>query len=229
MSSLTDIRTRIIGIVRDSTGKLINPTDYDRIITAAINRYSKLKPAVKVADITGNGTNDYALPSGWIDEFSRIICIEYPIGDVPATLLDSPDDYEIYQSPTEKKIRLKNEVLTVSESFRVAFSIPRAVTTIPDNDVDALSNLASSFCLNELANVYAQSSDSTIGADSVDHKSKSQEYASRAKQQMKLYKEHIGIKDDDVTQAASAVIDLDVGYPGGSDRLTHQRRQRERR
>ncbi len=233
MSSLADIRTKVIGIVSDDSGKLVNPADYDRNIAAAISQYSKHRPDIRVIDITGNGTHDYALPASgaitiWNDEFSSIKSIEYPVGDVPATLLEN-DEYEIYQNPTAKKIRLKNNSPGATETFRVTFTILRTDATIPSADVNALCNLASSLCFEELANAYAQTGDSTIDADSVDHKSKSSEFGARAKRFLQLYKDYIGMKEGELVPPASVVSDLDVNYPGGGDRLTHPRWMRERR
>lgn len=228
MSTLADIRTKVIGITRDDSGKIVNPTDYDRIINAAVNYFSRHRPDYKVVDVVGAGVSDYALPTGWVDGFSSIEDIEYPLNDVPATLIDK-DSYEVYQTPAAKKLRLKYAKPTGAESFRIAFTILRTATTIPDGDVDALCNLASAFCLEELANMFAQTSDATLSADSVNYKSKSSEFSQRAKRLLQLYKEHIGIKEDDSTSAASAVVDLDVGYPGGRERLTHPRWARERR
>ena len=178
--------------------------------------------------MTGNGTHDYSFPTGWIDEFSAIKSIEYPPGDVPATVLDD-DDYEIYQSPTAKIIRLKSISPPASESFRLNFTILRTVTTVPSSDIDAFCALAASLCLTEIANAYIHNTDSTIAADSVDHRSKADQAASRAKALMQIYKEHMGIKEDDTTPAAAATADLDVNYPGGGDRLTHPRWSREKR
>jgi hypothetical protein len=228
MSTLADIRQKVVGLVRDDAGKLANPDDYDRNIGAALARYSRHKPALKVVDVNGNGTHDYDLPLDWVDEFSNIRSIEYPVGDVPAALLEN-DEHEVYQAPTAKKIRLMNESPSAAESFRVTFTILRTASTVPAGDVDAFSWLAAALCCEELANAYAQSGDSTIVADSVDYKDKSYRFASRAKRLQQLYKEHMGLKEDDSAPAASAVADLDIGYPGGGGRLTHPRRQRERR
>jgi len=228
MSSLTDIRTKVIAIVRDDAGKLINPDDYDRNINTAIYRYSRHRPDLQVVDIAGDGGHDYALPAGWVDEFSIIRQIEYPVGNVPPTLLDD-DDYTIYQDTSGKKIRLLSVAPSASETFRVTFTIPRTDTTIPDTDVDAVCYLASAFCLEELANLYANESDSTISADVVNHRDKAQRYASRAKALKRLYHEHLGIKEDDTITPVAKAIDLELGYPGGADRLTHPRRLRERR
>lgn len=227
MSTLFNMRSIVTDKIKDDSGK-ITTEDKDRNILEAIKKYSKHRPDLKVVDIAGNGTHDYSLPTGWIDEFSIIRSIEYPVGNVPADYLDA-DDYEIYQTTTAKKIRLNTYSPSASDSFRVSFTIPRTDTTIPDNDVDAVCNLASSLCLEELANFYIQLGDSTIGADSVNYRSKSYEAAQRAKAMLRLYKEHMGIKEDDTTPAASAIIDLDMKYPGGAERLTHPRWRREKR
>lgn len=228
MSTLTDILAKVIDSVKDDAGKLANPSDFDRHIQAAIKKYSKHRPDLKVVDIVGNGTHDYTLPTGWSDGFSTIKSIEYPLGDIPATLLDN-DEYEGYLTPTGKKIRLLNNSPAATESFRVTFTILRTDATIPDVDIDALAWLAASLCCEELARAYTPSTDSTINADSVDYKSKAAEFSSRGKTLLKWYKEHLGIKDDDVTPAASAVVDLDMKYPGGGERLTHSRWGRKRR
>jgi len=228
MSDLSTIRTKIIGIVNDDSGKLANPDDFDRNISAALTVFSRHKPDIKAVDVTGNGTHDYSLPTGWIDEFSIIKSIEYPVDNVPEDFLDD-DDYKIYQTTTVKKVRLLTYSPPATASFRVTFTIPRLITTIPDNDIDAFAILAAALCLEELANAYTQTSDSTIAVDSVNWRTKGYEFAQRAKQMMKLYKEHMGIREDDVTPAASAVTDLEINYPGGQDRLTHPRWKRERR
>lgn len=228
MSTLADIRNKVVSIVKDDGGKLTNPDDYDRIISAAMSRYSQHRPAEKVADVVGNGTHDYDLPAGWVDEFSSIRAIEFPIGNIPPELLDA-DSIMIYATPTGKKIRVIDYSPSASQSFRVTFTVLRTATTIPDSDVDALSWLAASLCCDEIANSYAYSGNSTIAADSVDYKSKSSEFSARAKRYEGLYKAHLGLKEIDQRPAASAVSDLDLGYPGGGDRLTHQRRLRESR
>lgn len=228
MSSLAEIRQKLISHVKDDAGKLTKPDDYDRNINASLGKYSKHRPDHKIVDVVGNGTHDYDLPSGWVNEFSTVKSIEFPIGDVPASFLEK-DEAEVYETPTGKKLRLLNDAPSASDSFRVKFTILRTATAIPDGDIEAFTWLAASLCCEELANAYAQSGDSSIAADSVDYKDKSYRFAQRAKRLMQLYKEHLGLKEDDSVPAAVAVADLDIGYPGGGDRLTHTRRSRERR
>lgn len=228
MTTLADIREMVRGAVKDEGTKLQDPSDYDRNIDFAMGEYSKHRPDEKTEDITGNATNDYDLPSSWIDEFSAIKAIEYPIGDVPATMLDN-DIYGIYKEPTAYKIRLKSYSPSASDSFRITYTILRTAATIPDGDLSAFVSLAAALCLEELANAYAQTSDSLMSADSVNYRTKSQEFASRAKRFKTLYAEHMGLKDGDLTLPASAVTDMDLGYPGGGGRLTHPRGPREKR
>ena len=223
-----DLVSLVTSKVKDDSGK-ISTSDLDSQISEALTRYSCSRPNRSTVDVIGNGTHDYSLPAGWIEGFSEIRDIEYPIGQIPALLLDD-DDYAIYESPTGKKLRLLGDAPHASESFRITFSVPHiAPDTVPQNDLAALACLAASLCLEMLANAWIQSSDSTIAADSVNYRSKSQEAASRAKQMMKLYKEHLGLKEEDTVPAASAISSQEVDYPGGGDRLTHPKRDRRLR
>jgi hypothetical protein len=120
-----------------------------------------------------------------------------------------------------KIVFLEAVVVEIADEIKIEVE----ADTIPESDQDALCNLAASLCSGALASAYAQTSDSTITADSVDHKSKSQEYASRAKMQKQNYLNHLGLKEGDVAPA-SAVYDTDTNYPWGGDRLTHPKRYR---
>lgn len=225
MSTLIDIETEVIGIVKDDSGKLINPTDYDTAINLALMRYSKHKPLEVIDDISGDGTNQVILPVGWSPEFSQIKFIEYPIGDFPPTLLDEEDYIIVDRAGT---VTLDFE-LEAAGTIRVTYTMLRTADDIPDVDLHAFCFLAASISLEILANTFLQTGDSLINADVVNYRSKSSECASRAKRLAAMYKDHMGIKEDDTTPAVSALSDLDMRYPGGSDRLTHPRWAREKR
>jgi len=225
MSTLADIREKVIGIVKDDSGKLRNPDDYEQGINSALMNYSRYKPLRVIDDVYGAGTNQILLPVGWSPEFSSIISIEYPIGNFPPTLLDEEDYIVIDRAGTA----LLNFPLDTSERVRVTYTMLRTADDIPDIDLHAFCNLAAAYCLEMLANIFAQTGDSTISADVVNYRSKSTEFAARAKRLLQLYKEHMGIREDDTTPPASAVSDLATNYPGGGDRLTHPRWARKKR
>jgi hypothetical protein len=226
MSFPLDLRDIIIRTVTDDTGRIAD--EYDMKLAEAIRRYSGFKPAIEVEDIIGAGSNDIDMPQGWVDDFSIIQSVEHPPGRMPANILDT-DEYQIYQSPDGKKLRLLTLCPSTTELIRVTYTIMRTDGTIPDADIDAVCNLAAALCLDLLANQSVQSGDPTIAADSVNYRTKSSEYAARAKRHMQLYKEHMGIKDGDTTPAASAIVSHTENYPGGMDRLTHPRSGRRRR
>ncbi len=242
MSTLAEIRTKVLAVVKDDSGKLelladatrlsagvvVNPDDYDRAIAESIGRYSRHRPAEAVEDIPGNGTHDVDLPGGWIDEFSTVRSVEYPVGHVPASLVEN-DACGIYQTPAGSRLRLVAVTPGASEAVRLTYTVMRTDSTVPAGDVDAVCNLAASLCLEWLANIFTQTGDSTIAADAVNYRSKGTEFASRARRLMQLYKEHMGLKDDDTTRPAAAIADSAQKYPGGSERLTHPEWARRRR
>ena len=224
------IKDKVDQTVKDTAAKL-TPIERDNFIQEAVKAYSKHRPREVVKDITGAGTYDYSIGTNlasWIDDFSIIKSIEYPADQRTPEYVDE-DDYLIYRKETDLFIRFLADSPTASQKIRVMYTalhiLSEALNTVPLGDQDALCNLAASLCSQALASFYAQTSDPTIGADSVNYRSKSQEYGSRAKDQKKLYMDHLGLKDGDVAPASVRKA-VDVTYPGGADRLTHPRKWR---
>ena len=225
---LQDYRTEVPPLVQDQAGDL-SSEDLDKAIGHGADQFSRVRPRIVVADVTGTGSNDYTPPSGWIEQFSTVRSIEFPTGNVPSTLLED-GDYEIYRTPTAEKIRLLKDKPTASETFRVTFpglhSITASTGTIGDGDFRAVCHLVAAIACRMLANRYAQLQQPTLGADVADHKSKAQEYASRARDLYAVYRQHIGADKDAQVPGASVVQDWDQNFPWGEDRLTHPRRWR---
>ena len=209
-----------IATVKDSAGKLDDPTDYESAIDAALMRYSKHLPRLIPEDIPGQDGPDVALPTGWVDGLSAISGIEYPIGTVPETLIDRRD-WRFYQTPTDTFIRFSGVRPASDETVRVLYNTLHTEATASPADLEAIANLAASFCCRKLAALYAQTSDPTIQADSVNYRTKSGEYTSLANKLEAQYKEALGIREDDTTPAAMA-----TAPPPDSKRprLTHGRK-----
>src|SRR4051812_18809822 len=109
---IADFEKRVASIVQD-TDAMINGSDVDDMIVKAItDRYSSDRPREVVGDVAADGTADLPLPATsapgnepFEDGFSEVRQLEYPIGNVPETiLLDS--DWKMYRSPTGLKVRL---------------------------------------------------------------------------------------------------------------------------
>jgi len=202
-------------------------------ISMAIKEHSRHRPQVVVVDITGDGGFDYAIATyltSWSEGLSTIKTVEYPVDDddeTPDILQD--DEWMVYEKPTGKVLRMREDSPTTSESVRVTYTALHTCTdsacTVEDFDEEAVEVLCASYFCDMLGTYYAQSMDATIGADSVDHMGKSRNYAARAKTYRKMYFDHLGIKEG---QAPAASVTRDQDMPGswGSEKLTHRKKYR---
>jgi hypothetical protein len=188
--------------VKDDSGKLLDPFDYNDGVASAIARYSKVRPLELVADTPGSGNHDCDLPNDWLEGFSVITQVEYPVDRIPANIIDRAD-YSIYATPIGKKLRILIATPAADEMIRQTYTVMHTEATIPAIDLDAVASLAASICCHQLALAFGNTSDPTIQADSVNYRSKGDEYARRAKELEGRYKSHLGIKDGDTVAAAS--------------------------
>ena len=210
----------------------LNEADKILAINMAIKEHSRHRPREVVEDIAGNGGFDYPTSSleCWTDGFSIIKQVEYPVNDdekIPDILQD--DEWMLYEKPAGNFLRFLEDEPAADENFRVTYTSLHICTdsgcTVAAFDEEAVQALVAAFFCDMLATYYAQSQDSTISADSVEHRSKSREYAARAKSYRKIYFDHLGIKDGQ-TPAASVTRDQDKNASWASDRLTHKKKYR---
>lgn len=189
--------------VKDSSKKLTDPDDYLSAITEALNRYSKVRPLPAVVDIPGDGGHDYDLPSDWLDDFSTITSLEYPVGSVPEQIVDRRD-WKIYSTPAGRKLRLLAVNPAPDETMRITYSVCHTEDSVPAVDLDAVANLAASVCCSILSAAFGQSNNPIIQADSVNYGSKTDEFRRLADFLEGRYKEHLGIRSTDTVSAAMA-------------------------
>ena len=230
MSTRQDYLTAIDSLV----GGEIPLDEADKIlaISAAMKSHSRHRPRQIVEDFDGDGGFDYALSgfASWSDGFSTIKTVEYPVGDddeTPDILQD--DEWRIYEKPAGEYLRFLEDKPTATEDFRATYTALHTCTdsacTVKAFDEEATQALCAAYFCDMLATYYAQSQDSTISADSVDHTSKSRDYAARAKSYRKMYFNHLGIKEGQAPPA-SVTRDQDLLGSWASDKLTHPRKYR---
>lgn len=197
-------------------------------INAGLKKYSGHRPRIVVEDEVGNASFDYALTllADWVEGFSTIKSVEYPVDDTveAADILDE-DAWQIYQKPAGKVLRLLENSPVATEDLRITYTAIHTCTdaacSVPAYDEEALQILTAAIFCDMLAAYYSQTSDSTIQADSVDHKSKASEYSYRARAYRKIYYDHLGIKEGE-TPAASVTKGQDL-LAGWGDKMTHGR------
>ena len=226
---LPEYQTRLDQILKEQAGDLTT-ADKNAAIENAVKEHSKYRAQVIVGDIAGNDTYDYEMDllADWEQGFSVIKKIEYPADEREPVYLED-EDWIIYEDTVGEKLRFLNDTPTALQTIRVTYSARHDVTetagTIPRAHFEAVCHYAAHFALLALANRYIQMTEPLMGADSVDHKSKTTEAAGRANAEKKSYFDHLGVKEGE-TPAGMAFKDHDVNYPWGEDRLTHGRRWR---
>jgi hypothetical protein len=224
-----DLHDLTLSKVKDDSGKLENPGDYQNAITEALKRYSGVRPRRVPADIQGNGGHDYDLPGDWVPEFSTFESIEYPVGQIPELFIDRRD-YKLYLAPAGTKLRIISASPDPDEILRAVYTVTHTEETLPVNDIEAVANLAAANCLRMLAAGYGQTSDPTINADVVNYRSKADEFRRLADSFEQQYNDHLGIgKDAPVAAACAVTTDQDNGPVGlvhlnSRVRITHGRR-----
>lgn len=223
MSKAT-LQLLIDNFVRDDGGKL-TPNDRDEALKLALEQYSQDRPLPAVEDVaTGAGGKTLALPTAWQPDFSSISILEYPIGQIPPSLIAN-DRWGMYQTPTTFQIQFADS-LPAAVNVRVKFSTRHSVTsaadTIPQRDREPFCKAAAAILCDQLAAFYANNTDSTIQADTVDHKSQSSDYRAMANKYRKDYLNFLGV-DDKRPQPAGAVVTLRDVSSVGQPRLLHGR------
>lgn len=224
--ALYDLQTLLGDLVRDDAGKLADP-ERDRAIARAVARYSQDRPRQAIEDVAADGSNFLPLPTGWADGDTTITSLEYPVGEWPISLI-SPEWYGVVRGPMGDEIRLAGAIMA-GEAVRATLAVPHLLDathdTLPDAHHEAVASYAAALLMDQLASLHSGDTDSTIQADSVEHRSQAQEYAARSRTYRARYAEILGI-DPKRLRPAGAVANLALADSQGRDRLTHLTRYR---
>lgn len=216
--ALSDFQELVDRLVRDDAGK-IDPLDRDGAIAVAVERYNQDRPRSGVEDLTVDGQL-INLPTAWEADFSVLQSLEHPVGNVPPTLVAS-DRWNLYQSPSGQQIIVMESINgTVRAAFTRRHVLSASVDTLPLGHRDAVCKYAAASLCDQLAALYASDSDSTMSAQVSQGQSRSQAFASRAKEYRKQYQDAIGVQDK-VSAPAGAVVQLRATDSSGQPRLFH--------
>jgi len=235
MSTLSDAVGRVRELVRDLT--LTDPEmdtgHYEHAVAEAVVYYSKGHPRQSVYDYAGNGsTYDLSLPADWDEGFSRIMAVEYPLGEREPVYLDS-DQYMLYRTASGCTLRLLHDTPAQGETVRLTYTLPHSLTetadTIPPSHFDAVVYWAAALMCREFASKFMHTQDPTMSADSVDYHSKADEASRLARQFELLYYKHLGEEANSDSKLRAATGWADWGYTTpfgrqGGDYVWHRRR-----
>lgn len=229
------IRKAVKALLQDDAG-FLTQDEIDSAIDVGLRQVNNDRPLRKVVDITGDGTQSYALePEGFQKQFSRILRVEHPAGENPPIFLAENDDWFWDEDPTQiagEKIRLRFLAITpvATEDIRVTFTANYTLTTdttttdLSDISGNGLIYLTTEMLLRAMANRFASTTDSTIDADAVDYVGRSSNFSFNAQQFKEKYRQIIGLSED--VKAAQALGEGDIRFPFNEDLFWHPSRTR---
>lgn len=229
MADISTFRTKLDQLIKDIPSQFTN-TEKDAFITEAVRQYSRDKPRERVANLTGDGSKQtFSTPADWVDDFSVLESIEFPVDEVPRQFLDLQDDSETFKNASGVEVvSLTTVVLANSELARIRYRTTHVVdgssSSIPDNDFDAVVNLAGHHFATAIALFLAEAKDSSLGADVVDHASRAAVFQSLADALLTKYETHI--ETGEVQTAELQHHDNDIRYSFGQDMIWHKKRFR---
>lgn len=222
---INDYLSLIAQLVPDAAGRLAADAG-TLALAAAVQRYSVARPRMAVSDVVSPGGRVLPLPIDWSDGLSRLDGIETPIGQVPPTQLPR-SAWLLYRAPTGLEIQL-DRTLDVGTPVRLAYTAAHVVSALQDSippvDRDLVARYAAAQLCDQLATFYADDTDATIVASGVQGQTRSQAFASRAREYRKQFAEAIGSVDP-AAKPACAVVSFQPKSADGESFLFHPRRR----
>ena len=127
---LPEIRTNVEVLLKDSAG-FTSPQERRIAIDTAIRQLNRDKPLRIVRDISGDGTQDYLLPSEFQRNLSDALKVETPAGENPPVFSREDDDWFLYEDPTQP----------TNKQLRIRFKLsqPSSADILTGLDVDTIA------------------------------------------------------------------------------------------
>ena len=229
---LQDIRNAVKSDLKDNAG-FLTAVDIDSLIQTALRQTAHDMPYGFPFDLTADGSQDYAIGTYFYKGFSIVRTVEYPISQNPPKYLDEDMDWFVYEDPTkaaghQMRLRFKQTQPVVPNYIRVTIDNPYTVTevasTLDANSFTAVQYKTLQLACSALANLFNQTTDPTIQADTVDYTTKSQNYIYLANEWKKKYDYITGVADG--VPAGQAIVNLHTKFSHGEDLVWHPRTAR---
>jgi hypothetical protein len=224
--SLADYQQLVDDLVRDKD-QVISSGARDAAIEAAVQRYSVDAPRVVVEDVTSAGGSELDVPTHWLADTSALRTLEYPIGQLPPSLVNA-SAVAIYTTPTGEQLRLLFTLVDgdqVRLTYTGAHRLDADADTIPARHRQPVAALAAATLCGQLSSFYATEGSPTIGADTTDHQSKSEKFSRRARDLRAEYTAMVSPAPTERNKGASATTTMPSRDSLGRERLFHPPRR----
>jgi hypothetical protein len=227
--ALADVQSLVDSLVRDAQGAggigRLASGARDQAVGLAVRRYSLDRPRLVVSDVAVPlASNAVEPPADWDGGETTL---EYPVGDVPPTLID-PDRWQVYATPTGRVFQLWEGLpagAVVRVTYGMAHQLDAVIDTVPARDREALASYAAAVLLDELASAAASDGDATIQVDGLARSpDRSKALAARAENFRRRYHELLGIDPKRLKGASVLAAPTDRASWGGPRLLRGARR-----
>jgi len=199
---LSDYEVVLTSLIQDAANKL-SIDDRQEAIRNAVAEHSRLFPLTRRRSLLGSGSAVLSTPTGWVDEFSTVRQIEYPVGEDTPQYLDA-EDWLLVSSPTASttyQIRYLGGSIATSQRLNLEWTVPHVVSeitgTIADPIYRAVATLGASYACLSLAGYFTQSGDPMISIDSQSAPSKARDYMTLADRYRARYRLAVGLGPED--------------------------------
>lgn len=219
-------------------GGLKPPQPIQTYVAHALEEHTRHRPRNIIHDITGDGDEDYALPSTYVRDQSFVTRVRWvPSADFgePAQYM-TPEDWEVKLADDDTfLIHFFRHVPSSADKVIVEFNAPHVLddttSTIETRDESPFKALVAAYVLEDMGRAAIARRDGATDALLDPRIEEAAEFRRQGKVQRDIYNHHIGVSESDAggqTQRAAVVIsDIDspIGTGLNRTRHTHTRRR----
>lgn len=219
--ALESIQQLVDDLVRDKD-QVISLDTRDAAVQAALARYAADAPRVVVEDLDTSAGDILPMPAFW-GEGSQLRALEHPAGQNPPRYLPLTA-VSLYVGPAGSELRLSRALAgpgMLRVTYTAAHSLSTAGTSVPARHWRPLACLAAADLCDQLAGYYATEGAPSIGADTVDHQSKTEKFRRLARDYRSQYTQAVGSAPSDRNRPGSAQVALPSRDSLGGRRLFH--------
>lgn len=190
-------------------------------VNAALLRYGQDLPQDLVGSFSGDGGSEYDLSelslTSWDEDSSSLVEVAAPWSVSDQNVLGFDDWIEVEDPTNGRVLYLTALEVEATDTIRVRYTAPWTQAAVPTKHVSAVAMLAAAFYLRMMAARFAQSGESTIGADVFNRNTASQSFRNLARDYLEQYGEIVNIETgaDAGPQAAIGFAQIDVGGNAG--------------
>lgn len=218
MAALDDLREMVLRMVR-ADAALITATDAEAAIGLALTRHSSRRPRTLFDTAEGEGSDELAVPTGWVAGESRLLAVEILLADGKVAEVLTPPRCLPDEGQGGWVVRLSS-VLPLGQPARIRFTTPHTPVSLPEREREPVAVLAAAHLMDQLAASRSGDIDTSIGAAAREQASSARLYADRAEGMRGRYRDIMEFLSR-YPSGGGVVV-----HPGsGRNRLTHPGRQ----